>query len=161
MSRWTPEREAALAARLEAATPGPWRHVDDRAGHQVHARGYGIPRATVHSGADAQLIAHAPADLADLLEEVRQLRAQVVDQLADPQWIPTADGGVRALVSIPWAATALVCPSTKGGWNWGATVPGRGFTSRVTTPGDEGREAAKGLVLAWIRKWIARQGGGQ
>jgi hypothetical protein len=90
----TPADIAAIRARLAAATPGPWR---------VHSRGDVAlidPRqwpawavaddpdggeddferlVAEATAADADLIAHAPTDLAALLDEVERLRAQVDD----------------------------------------------------------------------------------
>lgn len=80
----TPTDIAAIEARLSAATPGPWGWVS-RGSHDalcaadgavVHSDGsaageYG-PDIDV-SGPDANLIAHAPTDIADLLAEVRTL----------------------------------------------------------------------------------------
>lgn len=80
----TPARLAEIRGRLEAATPGPWDvwafdletyHVDGPGGCFV---------AESHCGHTAALIAHAPADLAALLEdharqaaEIARLRKQV------------------------------------------------------------------------------------
>lgn len=74
-----PERLQEIRARLDAATPGPWkrdRHeiltvdVDDETGWETCiADAYGDP-------ADADLIAHAPDDLRWLLDEVERLRSE-------------------------------------------------------------------------------------
>jgi hypothetical protein len=73
-------REAEIRARLEAATPGPWEvqaalgtgllhvsHADSEVGRP--------PIAQFAEAADAALIAHAPADLAYLLDRVAALAA--------------------------------------------------------------------------------------
>lgn len=70
---------AAIKARLAAATPGPWRQqlcacgsdCDDHA--SVKAGGSLV--VTCAPDADADLIAHAPQDLAALIAEVERLRA--------------------------------------------------------------------------------------
>ncbi len=56
-----PERLAALRARLDAATPGPWH-------------GWSVT-AVRHE--DMQLIAHAPTDIATLLAAAEALQAEV------------------------------------------------------------------------------------
>lgn len=68
------DRIAQIRARMAAATPGPWHHVDDHHGHQVHAERLGIPRATVHRGVDADFIAAARDDIPFLLALVDELR---------------------------------------------------------------------------------------
>ena len=79
----------AIRARLEAATPGPWavgRHAETLAGrgcpsycHNIHTEeGEDVTRPCAWiGGADATLIAHAPADIAALLDEVERLQAHV------------------------------------------------------------------------------------
>ena len=84
-------RRAAIEARLAAATPGPWSF-------HILPQPVGITAATIHSehgpretcwtvdlppeiggmgtDKDAELIAHAPSDLAALLAEVERLRGQ-------------------------------------------------------------------------------------
>lgn len=83
----TPADIAAIEARLSAATPGPWGWVS-RGSHDALCAADG---AVVHSdgsaageygpdidvnGPDANLIAHAPTDIAALLAEVRRLTAE-------------------------------------------------------------------------------------
>lgn len=86
-----PDRLAEIRARLDAATPGPWN---------VRTNGSWLrPRAVVYRDsnqhannvdvcqligerrewADADLIAHAPADIAWLLDEVERLRGEDAD----------------------------------------------------------------------------------
>ena len=73
-----------IKARLAAATPGPWRwsrveswgHVAKL--HDIHF----LPNlaslsSTQQDQADADLIAHAPSDLAALVAEVERLRAAI------------------------------------------------------------------------------------
>lgn len=71
-----------IAARLEAATPGPWRvyganYID--AGPNTNL----IANGSVPALGDAELIAHAPADLAALLAVVREVAA-LADSLETP-----------------------------------------------------------------------------
>lgn len=81
----TPADLAAIRARLDAATPGPWA----REGLSVSvtypcSEGWevadcGTSRSPDTAQFNADLIAHAPADLAALLDEVELLRAQLLD----------------------------------------------------------------------------------
>ncbi len=73
----TPERLAEIAARVEAATPGPWfryrsleRHVETI----QNPSGWLFVASDKGTRDDAELIAHAPIDLRELVEEVRRLR---------------------------------------------------------------------------------------
>jgi hypothetical protein len=72
---------AAIQARLDAATPGPWVASQELADR---VRGWVRPIETVEGGVvvddvrtghDAVFIAHAPADVATLLAGVRELEA--------------------------------------------------------------------------------------
>lgn len=105
-------REEEIQARLEAATPGPWRY-NDKTDHGspliVHANrcvqaknldsyregfdlGDPLPIVAFHQGdydseawficedKDGELIAHAPEDIAYLLEENARLRALLVER---------------------------------------------------------------------------------
>jgi ubiquinone biosynthesis protein UbiJ len=110
-----PDRIAEIRARLDAATPGPWTMGVDsdaeawlwdamtdpyRGG--VHAIGIGAPPrgnrraqyiADVHEDeASADLIAHAPADIAWLLDEVDALRERVAILRADLEDLEQAGG---------------------------------------------------------------------
>lgn len=81
----------AIEERLEKATPGPWLSEDDDAeivegvvattvwenGVPVDAVIADCPRAD-----DADLIAHAPEDIKDLLATVRELREAALEALA-------------------------------------------------------------------------------
>ena len=72
-------REAEIQARLDAATPGPWRAVPDREG-RLYAIDSDSDYITLHNTAprqDAELIANAPTDLAYLLARVATLEARV------------------------------------------------------------------------------------
>ena len=96
----TPDELAAIRARLDAATPGPW-HWDEYPVPALHGVG-GSPDTyeyeaevieATHTGgcgcraecyldltidrSDAEFIAHAPTDLADLLTEVDRLTADL------------------------------------------------------------------------------------
>ena len=66
-----PDRIAEIRARLDAATPGPWL-VRNGWVDLNNLHGDVIPVG--HNDADADLIAHAPADIAWLLDEVERLR---------------------------------------------------------------------------------------
>lgn len=89
----TNDRLDEIRARLDAATPAPWTRFARNAsapdeddwylGHDVH----GPPRAQrgqIERVADAELIAHAPDDLAHLLTLVDQLQGQL-DEFATLQ----------------------------------------------------------------------------
>ena len=75
-----PDRLAEIRARLDAATPGPWFHYP---GEPWVTNATDEPRiivATVSprmTGDNADLIAHAPADIAWLLAEVERLQKRV------------------------------------------------------------------------------------
>lgn len=84
----TQERLDAIRGRLDARTPGEWeasgREIDALApswgevvSTEVNCMNYcyGGTGRGVERAEDADLIAHAPEDLADLLAEVKRLRA--------------------------------------------------------------------------------------
>src|SRR5690606_22388125 len=88
----TNDRLTEIRARLDAATPAPWTRFARNAaapdeddwylGHDVH----GPPRAQrgqIERVADADLIAHAPDDLAHLLALVDQLQGQLDEARAE------------------------------------------------------------------------------
>lgn len=88
----TNDRLTEIRARLDAATPAPWTRFARNAaapdeddwylGHDVH----GPPRAQrgqIERVADAELIAHAPDDLAHLLALVDQLQGQLDEARAE------------------------------------------------------------------------------
>jgi hypothetical protein len=82
----TEQRLREIEDRLRAATPGPWRAEDQPGSDDVRVVGrhnttgeefcISLP-FTPHGyrEANAELIANAPVDLADLVVEVRRLRA--------------------------------------------------------------------------------------
>lgn len=82
----TEKRLDEIRERLDAATPGPWRPDNDEPGYVIAPGdpsgwdGYLIASTVDHDGGlfvqehNAELIAHAPQDLADLLAEVERLR---------------------------------------------------------------------------------------
>ncbi len=81
----TPERLAEIRARLEAATPGPWA-IYGTIGFEYHVRTGGTTAAVPTTGEpvadaalnrDAEFIAHAPTDIADLLAEVELLQTYI------------------------------------------------------------------------------------
>lgn len=76
----------AIEQRLDRATPGPWEAGETHHYHEgtYHER-YTEVEPNIAAGltpADADLIAHAPTDLAALVAEVRALRA-VADAARD------------------------------------------------------------------------------
>lgn len=77
------DRLAEIRARLNAATPGPWEWREWSCGDEAITgpdnTGFvvNVDEATPH--ADADLIAHAPADIAWLLDEVERLRSPMVN----------------------------------------------------------------------------------
>ena len=82
MKDQVPDRLAEIRSRLDAATPGPW--TNDLEWDEVDA--IVVPKikyfdpyracvARVGNPPNADLIAHAPADIAYLLDEVERLRA--------------------------------------------------------------------------------------
>lgn len=92
----TPDQRAAIRARLDAATPGPWGgHLSRGAIYAVDENGDRRRRgqrpvgdeyplvARVGVGHDAALIANAPADLAALLAYVAQLEGLLRDLCHD------------------------------------------------------------------------------
>lgn len=82
----SPEREAEIRARAEAATPGPWAP-DDVYGlvrpTQIDGFAHPCERAAAQqqTATDAEFIAHSRADVPDLLAEVDRLREELA--LAD------------------------------------------------------------------------------
>lgn len=77
----TDERLAAIRARLDAATPGPWLiKADQPYPQRICANDDGLVLIAetftdpAWPPADADLIANAPTDLADLIAEVERLR---------------------------------------------------------------------------------------
>ena len=81
----------AIGARLEAATPGPWKELPkfkDRFSAIVSPAGDAelgtwMVADTIRWSNDADLIAHAPIDIRALLDEVERLRCEInaVDQV--------------------------------------------------------------------------------
>jgi len=92
----TPEQRAAIRARLDAATPWPWRIAyyagqHDEEGAVIVGQGdvfvthtatcNGRPWAQYHG--DAELIAHAPTDIDHLLAYVERLEGLLRDLAID------------------------------------------------------------------------------
>lgn len=89
----TADRRADIRARLDAATPGPWEarqniHAEFTV-HEVRRPGtFGLVASPNYGRddygrADAELIAHAPADLAWLLDDADAARATLAALVAD------------------------------------------------------------------------------
>jgi hypothetical protein len=74
-----------VRGRLAAATPGSWKTRVESGGdsqfkavgpeHAVESRGAGYVKARKDAEADAELIAHAPSDLARALDEIERLQS--------------------------------------------------------------------------------------
>lgn len=88
---------AKIRARWEAVTPGPWitRHSGGAREHCVITRNGFYTVAHVLSfddpAADANAIAHAPEDVARLLEEVARLTRELAEERAKPRHIERMD----------------------------------------------------------------------
>ena len=86
MTSTPPLDRDAIQARLDAATEGPWMTTQDTGTHVVYVNSTS-PKGQTYSSvlwnadwateADAEFIAHAPADVAALLAEVHRLRARL------------------------------------------------------------------------------------
>lgn len=81
------DRLAEIRARLDAATPGQWSNDNEWSEieavvvpQSAYMEPYLMSVATVGNPPNADLIAHAPADIAWLLDEVERLR-QEIDRL--------------------------------------------------------------------------------
>lgn len=97
---------AGIKARLWAATPGPWERYESAGGRELLLKrkfwqvGGGPERKGVglifgDTEANADLIAHAPADLAALVARVEELEG-ALREYADPQkWGYIDDGGAH------------------------------------------------------------------
>lgn len=89
ISPLSPEREAEIRARAEAATPPAWDFFDEESGSLVvHTEPHGDTVCVVDSRAynthastdgvaDAEFIAHSRADVPDLLAEIDRLREEL------------------------------------------------------------------------------------
>lgn len=82
-----------MKERVDKATPGPWTNKRYRVGTVATDWTVG----TCNGLNDAELIAHAPTDLAALIAEVERLRAQVTILTQDHLWETGAVERVRAL----------------------------------------------------------------
>lgn len=74
------DRIAEIRARLDNATPGPWR-THGRDGDHVVSLADEYVVTSAWTPADSALIAHAPDDLAWLLAENELLRAALADEM--------------------------------------------------------------------------------
>jgi hypothetical protein len=112
----------AIKERLAKATPGPWRAIDESDydvrvyegdiassdNSRVVARYSGDERVETFSDRDADLIAHAPADLASLVAEVESLRALLREAIhvgsqeaASEEWLRLCERGRAAIREEP------------------------------------------------------------
>lgn len=80
--RLTPEREAEIAARAEAATPGPWHRSDDAHSLERYVLSEDATLAISfgyrgnRTQAEAEFVAHAREDIPALLAELAAVRAE-------------------------------------------------------------------------------------
>ena len=72
----TDEELAAIEARVQAATPGPWKSSEQYLPLYIHGPSYGDHRGRFSAivPEDEAFIAHAREDVPALLAEVRRLR---------------------------------------------------------------------------------------
>jgi hypothetical protein len=88
------DRTDAIRARRKKATPGPWKVMADVDGFGIcHIDGTHVTkREAITREADADFIAHAPQDIADLLAENAKLRrvVEAVKEL-ETEWRSYAD----------------------------------------------------------------------
>jgi hypothetical protein len=85
--RLSPEREAEIAARVDAAHPGPWRRSDDEGSLEryviseddLFAVSFGYRGNSTQ--AEADFIAHARADVPALLAELAAVRAELTEAI--------------------------------------------------------------------------------
>jgi hypothetical protein len=82
------DRLEEIRARLDAATPGPWEIEEWMTIHDVYAAdGKSEPTVATHVRTlDADLIAHAPADIAWLLAEVERWKHVAKNNLYGVCW---------------------------------------------------------------------------
>lgn len=104
----------AIEARLDAATPGPWgvllaERIDGTSVWRIGSNATGEDVAAVRSGqpADADLIAHAPTDLAALVAEVKHLRKDYMTRsrtagewLAENGWLRTENARLTGDLAV-------------------------------------------------------------
>jgi len=82
---------SAIRRRLEAATPGPWRHREgfiESAGEPGDLLAVTLQRSeeglnALPGLANAEFIAHAPTDVARLLDELERVRTELANERAD------------------------------------------------------------------------------
>lgn len=81
-ARLTPEREGEIAARVEAAHPGPWRRSDDEGSLERYVLSEDDLMAISfgyrgnNTQAEANFVAHAREDVPALLAELAAVRAE-------------------------------------------------------------------------------------
>lgn len=137
---------AAIEARLKAATPGPWTRDGVAArGEWVVVLANGERVATMYEMAEpnsdarnGDLIAHAPTDLAALVEEVRRLKAEN-DKLS--ALYSAVSGDLRA------AESALSC----GIGHQRLLDEVKSLRAQLRTVAERQREADAELAAEWAR----------
>ena len=109
-----------IRARLAAATPGPWHAYGNTLAAEVgrctcsphygaHERSCGLEDIGQVVESDAELIAHAPADLAALVAEVERLRETVqrVREALEKDVCPCGEEGCRTFIGADKITYAL------------------------------------------------------
>jgi hypothetical protein len=71
----TDEELAAVKARCDAATPGPWQSEYDNCGNGGFSEWWNVGSGLMNEEADAAFIAHAREDVPALLAEIGRLKS--------------------------------------------------------------------------------------
>lgn len=101
----------AIQARLDAATPGPWANYGDL-GHEVYAVNAhedaepGYVAESIPSKCDAEFIAHALADVAYLLAELRKAHEALTRVEDECRYLDTLAPGDQHYAKLIRAAVA-------------------------------------------------------
>lgn len=143
-----------IEARLAAASEGPWQAEQEQLGarskpvHIIWSKAHvvarcgsiGMPKAQE----DTDLIAHAPTDLAALIQEVERLRAAIraTYTAPDPMAFFAAERALQEIAqgASPASLPDLIRQAESRGWRWesghsqGPFEPGRRFYARLWLP---------------------------